>query len=335
MNPYKVLGLNDNASEQEVKSAFRKLAKQYHPDVNKDPSAAEKFKDISKAYDSIVNKKNTNDNENHRSSPFGDIRDFASQFFNFTFENNNFNNGINPDNIQNLQIDFLDACFGKDVKLDYEIQEPCDDCIDYLKKNNKLDTTPCSTCSGAGAVVRRSGNMVIHQTCPSCHGQKFISSCKNEQCRNNLFINKSKNIIIRIPSGVNTGDTIRASGAGNFNAIHGTRGNLYVKLNVAPSEEFTREELNIYSSVSLNYIDIILGKKISIKTIHGNSDIDVPECSKHLDVIKLDGCGVKSVDKKGDHFVKLEILLPEKLNIREKKALEHLREINASVKDIS
>jgi molecular chaperone DnaJ len=334
MNPYKILGLSDGASEQEVKSAFRKLAKKYHPDVNRDPKADEKFKEILKAYDSIINKKNTPPTDNHRQNPFGNMRDFASQFFNFTFENESFNNGIEPDNVQSLIVDFMDACFGKEIQLDYDMQEPCDSCMEFISKNNKINSTPCVTCGGSGLLMRRNGNMTMRQNCPDCKGKKFTSACIDQQCKNNLFINKRKSLSVKFPAGIKDGDVIRCMGSGNLNAIHNVRGNLYIKISVKPSQDFTREELNIHNSIKIDYIDLILGKSVDVKTIHGYKNIKVPECSHNLDVMKIDDFGVRTKTGNGHHFVKIEVTTPDKINDKERKVLEHLRDNNDTSKDI-
>ena len=331
MNPYKILGLKNDASEEEVKSAYRNMAKKYHPDVNKDPHAADKFRDVSKAYDDIVNKR-----VNPPPPQFDrDFNGFASQFFNFTMQDQIFNNGIDPDVPQFASIDFLEACFGMNLEITYPILEPCDSCMEYFNKNNKFETSVCTTCSGSGVFVKRLGNMTVHQNCPACSGRKFQSSCKNIECKKNLFVAKERNIKVQIPAGIKDGDAVRLQGRGSFNAIHNVRGHLYIKISVRPHSEFIRQDLDIHSSVKLDYLDLILGKKLEVNTIHGKQTINIPECSHHMDIIKIDNFGVRARDASGNHFVKIEMITPNKLDQKQRVTLEHLREHDASVKDIS
>jgi len=329
MNPYKILGLNEGASEQEVKKAYRTLAKKYHPDVNKDSKAPEKFQEISKAYNDIINKRSIPE-----SPQFNEYPDFSSQFFNFTFQDGVFNRGIDPDVVERINIEFLDACFGKSIEVRYTSQEPCDSCMTYFGENKKFNTSMCSACNGAGVSSTRAGNMVINQLCQSCQGKKVEFSCDNPECKANLFISKRKSVKIEIPAGIRETDVIRLQGIGNFNAVRNVRGSLYIKVIIGSSHEFIRENLDIHSSLSVNYLDLILGRKTEANTIHGKYTISIPECSKHLDIIKIDNYGIRSKSVSGHHFVKIEISTPEALSEKQRKILEHLRENDASSKDI-
>ena len=355
---YEVLGVNKSATDAEIKSAFRKKAKEFHPDLNKDnPDAAEKFKEAQEAYSvlSDQNKRTMYDQYGHagvgagRTSSagggysggfnaqdfdFGDIFDsifgggssFGGGFSNFGGGSSQSRARRGADSLMRMQISFEEAVYGTEKKFNLEVTDECDEC------NGKggFDSEKCDTCHGAGTITTQQqtilGAFMTKTTCPDCKGLGKTYKRKCKECNGTGKETKTKKITINIPSGVNTGDRQRLSGKGHPGSNGGQNGDLYIEFIVEDHEYFVREGADIYLEVPLTISEAILGCKKTIPTIHGNVKINIPAGTDSGDKQRIRNKGVDDEyrNQKGDMFVIFQVLTPKKLSRDEKKLIEKL-----------
>ena len=351
---YEVLGVDKSASDVEIKSAYRKLAKQYHPDLNKEEGAAEKFKEIQEAYDVLGDeeKRKQYDQFGHAAfdgaSGFGGAGGFSG--FQGGFDASGFDFGDIFDNIfgggfgfgsssrdsnrpqrgndrlMRVRLSFEEAVYGceKDIKVD--VSENCDDCHGKGGTGEKT----CPTCHGSGTVTQEQrslfGQFVTKSTCPDCHGkgrtyEKVCTSCHGEG-----RVIKHKTLTITVPKGVDTGNRLRLSGKGDAGVNGGENGDLYLEFNVDEHEYYTRNENDIYLRVPLTITEAILGCKKEIPTLYGTVKLTIPEGTNTGDKQRLKGKGVDSSKGKGDMYVVMEVRSPSKLTRDQKRLLQELDE---------
>lgn len=350
---YEVLGVNKKASKDDIKSAYRKLAKKYHPD-NKETGDEAKFKEIQEAYDILYDdqKRSAYDQFGHAAfeqaggnpganpfqgsgfSGFGaDLGDIFNSFF-----GGGRRRDVNPtapkrgeDVIQRIKIDFMDAINGKDVELTIEVDEKCPTCGGTGAKTPN-DVQICSQCQGRGYVsVKRAslfGAIVSQETCPSCNGRGKTIKNKCSDCNGKGYIHKRKTIKIHIPAGIKNGQQIISRGNGERGLNGGPNGDLYIEILVKEHNYFVREGNDIKLVVPLDFADACLGTKIDIPTVYGDVTLTVPAGSQPGSVLRMKGCGVKDLrtGKPGDQYVKLDIKVPTSLNRSQKEALEKFRD---------
>jgi len=360
---YKILGVDKNASQDEIKSAFRKQAKKYHPDLNKDnPSAANKFKEVGEAYSvlSDENKRKMYDQfgssavDGSSPNPGGGFGGFSgfdpSSFSGFDdiFDSffggfGGFGNGGSrnrsqrgSDTLMQMKLKFDEAIYGTEKKINLDVVEECLECGGKGGFNEKT----CSTCNGRGTVQSRTnsilGPIITNTTCPDCHGKgKTFSKICND-CHGTGQITKNKNITINIPAGINTGDRLRLSGKGNPGYNGGENGDLYLEFIVSEHEFFERDGDDIYLEVPITLIDAILGNKISIPTLYGNVKLTVSPGTNSGDRQRIKGKGVDNKNKgtKGDMYVVYKVYTPKRLSREQKKLISQLAETDMSTKEI-
>ncbi len=350
---YEVLGVNKSASKDDIKSAYRKLAKQYHPD-NKETGDEAKFKEIQEAYDVLYDdqKRSAYDQFGHAAfeqagsnpggnpfqgggfSGFGaDLGDIFNSFF-----GGGRRRDVNPtaprrgeDVIQRIKVNFMDAINGKDVELTIEVDEKCPTCGGTGAKTPN-DVQICSNCQGRGYVnVKRAslfGAMMSQETCPTCggKGKTIKDSCKD--CGGKGYIHKKKTIKVHIPAGIKNGQQIISRGNGERGYNGGPNGDLYIEILVKPHDYFVREGNDIQLVVPLDFVDACLGAKIDIPTVYGDVTLTIPAGSQPGQVLRMKGCGVKDLrtNKPGDQYVKLDIKVPTSLNKSQKEVLEKFRD---------
>ncbi len=353
---YEILGVEKNASKDEIKSAFRKKARTLHPDVNKAPDAEEKFKELGKAYETLMddNKRATYDRYGEdglqnagfdTSGPFaggfGDLNDIFNSFFGGM----GFGGGrIDPNAPQegddlryDLEIEFEDAIFGVEKEIKFEHLEICPECHGTGAEKGSQPIT-CPTCHGTGQVkqVTRTplGSFAQITTCPDCHGsgKKISTPCK--ACKGYGKIEKEKKISIKIPAGVDNGSKIRVSSEGDAGTNGGPAGDLYVILHVKPSNYFKRDGANVYTKLEISPAQAALGDKVVIKTLDGDKEIDVPAGVQSGNTIKLKSSGVPYLGRgqRGDHIVVVSVKIPTQLSEQEKDLYKKLYEINTHKK---
>ena len=346
---YEVLGISKTATDAEIKSAFRKMAKQYHPDINKAPDAAEKFKEAQEAYAvlSDPNKRKQYDQYGHAAfdnnggsggydfSGF-DFSDIFSDLFGSSFGGFNFGGRSTTsrgsrkgdDSLVRVNLTFLEAINGCKKTIKVASSEACPDC------NGKggLGEKTCSACHGSGTITseQRSifGSFMTRTTCDTCHGKGTTYEKTCTTCHGTGKINKTKEIEVKVPAGVDNGNQLRVAGKGEAGYNGGPNGDLYIEFKVEEHPIFEREEDDIYLFLPITIVDCVLGCKKDVPTIDGTIKLTIPENSKTGDKLRIKGKGVPNVNtgKKGDMYVVLNILPPTKLTREQKTLLEKLRD---------
>ena len=348
---YQLLGVSRNADADTLKRAYRKLARQYHPDINKDPGAEEKFKEIGRAYEVLADPGTRARYDQFGEAglggaagmpDMGDMGGFADLFETFF---NGFGGQGSPgssartqrrgpqqgDDLRyDLNIDFKQAIFGEQREIRIPHLETCLTCKGI---GAKPGTGPvnCSTCGGSGQVRRATrtpfGNFTQVAECPTCSGmgQTISDPCVN--CGGNGVKQVRKKLRINIPPGVDTGTKLRVSGEGNAGLKGGPPGDLYVFLKVKSDSKLRREGINIFSEVSISYLQAILGDTIGIDTVDGRVDLNIPGGTQPNSTLTLENKGVPRLGNpvaRGNHDVLIKVKLPVRINEEERKLLEKL-----------
>lgn len=346
---YEVLGVSKTATDEEIKRAFRKLAKQYHPDVNKDPGAEEKFKEIGEAYAILSDpeKRRQYDQFGHAafdgnggagfqgfnaedidlSSIFDDL--FGSSFgFNFGGGGTRHRNGPvkGKDRLIKMNLTFEEAVFGCKKSISIDLNETCEKCHGA----GGFHEQTCSKCNGRGAVISEQRSMFgVFQTqtvCPDCGGTGKMYKEKCTACNGNGFKKENKEISVTIPEGVDNGYQLRITGKGEAGLNGGPNGDIYIEFAVKNHEFFERADEDIYLEVPLTIAEAALGCKKEIPTLENNVVLEIKSGASTGDKLKLKGKGIKVPNsmRKGDMYVILNVVTPNKLNRKQKKLLEEL-----------
>ncbi len=355
-NYYELLGVSKEASKDEIKAAFRKNARKYHPDVNKAPDAEEKFKSLGKAYETLMDdeKRTVYDrwgeeglsNAGYSQGPFdggfGNLNDIFESFFGglggFGFSGGYERDPNAPqrgDDIRvDIELEFEEAVFGieKEIKIDH--LEGCEACKGTGHEPGSKPQT-CPTCGGSGR-VQQVTNTIMGQftqisTCPNCggSGQKITNPCK--ACSGSGSVEKEKTINVKIPKGVDNGAKIRVSQEGDAGKNGGPSGDLYIVLHVKSHEYYKREGFDIYTELGISVPQAVLGDEINIQTLDGDRKITVPSGTESGKILTLKDAGVpylNSPNRRGSHYVVLKIETPKTLNDEEKKLYARLFEIS-------
>lgn len=352
---YEVLGLNKNASKDEIKSAYRKLAKQYHPDLNKEPGAEKKFKEVQEAYEILYDdqKRQMYDQYGHAAfeqgastggnpfqngsftgQGFGDVNfgDIFSSFFGGSPRRK-----ANPnaprrgdDSFMRVKIDFMDAINGKKISFPYSYDKKCEACNGTGAKNAS-SIKNCDNCHGAGYVrVRRQSLLGVFEsteTCPVCGGKGTIITDHCTVCGGRGYIRVKDTLSVNIPAGINSGQQIRIQGKGEKGLNGGENGDLYIEINVQSHSFFTREGNDIHLTIPLSFIDASLGTVIDVPTVYGESSVNVPEGTQPGQILRLKGKGVKDLrsGNPGDEYIHLDIKTPSRLTKKAKDLLNELK----------
>lgn len=365
---YEVLGVSKSASEQEIKSAFRKKAKEFHPDLNKDnPDAAEKFKEAQEAYSvlSDESKRKMYDQYGHAgvgnggpgAGGFGGYSNFSGADFDFgdIFDSifggaggfggfSNFGGSTNSssratrgsDILMRMDLDFDEAIYGCEKKFSLDVIEDCDEC----HGNGGFDREECSTCHGKGTVTTQQqtilGSFMSKTTCPDCNGKGKTYKRKCTECNGKGKVKVNKKITINIPEGINTGDRQRISGKGNPGANGGSNGDLYIEFVVDEHEYFIRENDDIFLEVPLTLTESILGCKKEIPTLYGNVKLNISAGTNSGDKQRIKGKGVENKYRrhKGDMYVIFRVHTPKKLSREQKSLIEKLAKTDLATSEI-
>ncbi len=354
MDYYQILEVEKNASKDDIKRAFRQKARKLHPDVNKAPDAEERFKELGKAYETLMDddKRALYDqygedglkNAGYSSNGpfdfgFGDINDiFASFFggmggFGGEYRENPNAPKRGADLRMDIQIDFMDAMNGIEKELKIEHTETCEECNGTGFDKNAKETV-CKTCGGHGRVQQnvRSilGSFTSVTTCPKCHGTGKSPDSFCKKCNGVGGVKKDKTIKIKIPKGVDTGSKIRLSNEGNAGKNGGNPGDLYVVLHVKESEKFIRDGADIHTILEITPVQAVLGDKATVETIDGAVEMSIPSGIQNLDKLLLKGRGVPflgSSEQRGNHYVTIKIITPKKISKEEEKLYKALYDI--------
>ena len=345
---YEVLGLSKGADEKEIKSAFRKLAKQYHPDLNPDNKEAEtKFKEVNEAYEvlSDPDKKAKYDKFGHAAfdpnqgfggggfsgSGFGGFEDIFGDIFGDMFGGGRASQKTGPrpgsDLKIKLDITFEEAAFGTKKEIKINRVEKCTTCNGSGAKNGTSKKT-CSTCGGTGSVrtVQRTpfGQFASTQTCSTCRGAGEIIENPCPSCSGSGKERKSRNITINIPAGVDTNSVIPLRGEGNHGDAGAPSGDLYVYINVKDHELFERDGDDVWCEIPISFTKAALGGSIEVPTLEGKVKYEVPSGTQTGTIFRLKNRGIKNVrgSNKGDQYVKVKVEVPKKLTDKQRTILE-------------
>ncbi len=357
---YEILEVSREASKEEIKAAFRKKARTLHPDVNKAPDAEEKFKELGKAYETLMddNKRATYDRYGEDglqnagfdtggpfAGGFGDLNDIFNSFFGgmggFGFGGRPDPNApVEGDDLRlDIEVDFEQAVFGTDKEIKFDHLETCTSCGGTGAEKGSQPVT-CPTCHGSGQVqqVTRTplGSFAQIVTCPDCHGKgkKISNPCK--ACKGHGKIEKEKKINIKIPAGVDNMSKIRVSGEGDAGTNGGHAGDLFVVLHVKPSEYFKRDGNDVYSRLDISPAQAALGDDVVVKTLDGEQKITVHAGVQSGNSIKIKNAGVPFISRpsqRGDHIVVVSVKTPVKLSDEEKTLYRKLYEIQNNKKE--
>lgn len=346
---YSVLGVEKNADKGDIKSAYRRLARKFHPDVNKAPEAEEKFKEISNAYEVL-----SDDEKRSLYDRFGEAGvkgggggpEFNNPFDLFeTFFGGRMGGGMGgrqqrrsapvqgDDERYDLTLDFLEAVFGTERQIDVSRMEACGTCAG---SGAKPGTTPssCGNCGGQGQVVSVAntplGMFQQVTTCPRCGGSGEISvPCGG--CGGQGRTRKSKVVSLKVPAGVDSGSRLRVRGEGDAGLRGGPPGDLYVFLSVRSDRELERKGADILQALKVTYLEAILGTTKSVRTVDGPVDLKIPTGTQPGSTLVMAKRGVPVLGKsnlRGDHLVKVQVEIPKALSAEERKLIEQLAELS-------
>ena len=343
---YEVLSVQRTASEQEIKSAYRKLAMQYHPDRNPgNPEAEEKFKECTEAYSVLIDseKRARYDQFGHAGvsngaggfsgfdpANFGDFSDIFGDIVSDFFGVNTGRRGGSRvqrggDARADLNLTFEEAAFGKKTEIKVRRYETCEQCKGSGSAPGKGPTT-CSTCGGHGQVRYQQGFFSIARTCPTCQGSGRVVSDPCTKCKGETRVMRERTVPVSVPAGVEDGTRIRYQEQGDFGASGGTAGDLYIVLHVKPHAFFEREGKDLFCSVPISFSQAALGAEITIPTLEGEHKLKIAEGTQSGTVFRVKGKGVPSIKGggKGDLHVQVRVQTPAKLTKKQRELLEEL-----------
>jgi molecular chaperone DnaJ len=346
---YEILGLQRNASDDEIKAAFRKLARQYHPDVSKEPDAENKFKEINEAYGvlSDSDKRARYDRfgkEGLGSMGSGGFHDYSADFgdiFEEILGGFGFSSGRrgasrkSPRRGRDLQmavpLKFEEAVFGIEKDIEFEREETCSRCNG---NGAEPGTSPvkCTTCNGQGEVrqVRQTflGQMVQTAPCPTCSGRGEIISSPCTTCRGGGLERKRVKKKVQIPAGVDHGTQIRLTGEGGPGVFGGPSGSLFLVLDVNPHQFFKRRDNDVLLNLDINVAQAVLGAEVEVPTLDGDEKLKIPAGTQSGKVITMKGKGVPYLRRKdrGNQLVIVNVAIPTKLTKDQRELFEKLAE---------
>ncbi len=343
---YNQLGVSRDADADTLKRAYRRLARQYHPDINKEPGAEERFKEIGRAYEVLGDPEKRARYDQFGEAglggsagmpDMGDMGGFADIFETFfggaagAGSRKQRRGPQQGDDLRyDLTIDFNQAVFGEEKEIKIPHLETCDVCRGSGSKPGSGPTT-CSTCGGAGQVRRATrtpfGSFTQVSDCPACGGVGQTISNPCQSCGGQGVKQVRKKLRINIPAGVDTGTRLRVSGEGNAGLKGGPSGDLYVFIKVKAHPRLKREGLNIHSEVHVSYLQAILGDSIEVDTVDGPTSLQIPAGTQPSAVLILDNKGIPKLGNpvaRGNHCIVVKIKIPSRLTEDEKILLEKL-----------
>ena len=342
---YEVLGANKNASETEIKKAYRKLAVKYHPDKNPgDTAAEEKFKEMNEAYEILSDpqKKATYDQFGHTMGPegFGGFRDTGfSGGFGDVFEDifGDFFSGGGArrssgqrvaDLRYNLDVSFDDAAFGLETTIKVPSSEECEECSGSGAKEGKIST--CQDCRGSGQIRLQQGFFTISRTCNRCMGKGSVIADPCRKCKGKGRIETTKTLSINVPPGVETGTRMKLTGEGDPGAGGAPPGDLYVVLNVKEHPLFVREGSEVICEVPISFTQATLGSEIEVPTLDGKVNMKIPAGTQPGKIMRLKGKGFPELGRsyRGNQHVIIKVEVPANLSDEQKELLLKFDELS-------
>lgn len=350
---YEVLGISKSASEKEIKKAYRKLAKQYHPDVNKEVDASEKFKEVQEAYEvlSDTSKRSAYDQFGHagtqgfgaggangfdfnQGAPF-DMGDIFNTFFgggfseNFGFSTGGSRQARGNDLRYRIRLDFMEAIKGGEYELSVDREVGCKNCDGTGSETKK--TKECSECKGQGRVQRVQqsilGQMAFVTECDACHGSGQVPEKECKECHGRGITVETQKVKVKVPAGAYDGMVLRFRGSGSEGRLGVESGDLFIELEVEPHENFERRGFDIYATEEISVYSAVLGDTLEVETVQGKVKLKIPQGTQSGTVFMLKDKGAPVIGREGengDHYVKVNVDIPRKLSKNEKKLWEEL-----------
>lgn len=341
---YDRLGVSKDASQDEIKRAYRKMSKKYHPDINKEPGAEEKYKEVQEAYETLSDDQKRAAYDQYGpdgangfggqggfggfdgGAGFGGFEDIFSSFFGGGATRNP-NAPRQGDDLQyRVNLSFEEAIFGAEKEVHYNREATCKTCSGSGAKPGTSPVT-CGRCHGQGIINVDTqtplGMMRRQVTCDVCHGtgQEIKEPCQT--CHGTGHEKQSHKVSVKIPAGVETGQQIRLAGQGEAGFNGGPYGDLFVIINVNPSDKFTRDGSTIYYTLNISFVQAALGDTVEVPTVHGNVEMTIPAGTQTGKTFRLKGKGAPRLrgGSQGDQHVTVKIVTPTKLNDAQKEAL--------------
>ncbi len=342
---YEVLGVDKGASQDDIKKAYRQLAKKYHPDLNQgNEEAAEKFKEVNEAYQVLGDEKKRSQYDQFGSSSFdgsggasgfsgfggegfGGFGGFADIFDSF------FGGGAarrrgpqrGSDIESSVRIEFEEAAFGVKKDISVNRYEYCDECEGTGAKKGSGKKT-CPTCNGTGEIRRGMGGFMNISTCQTCRGTGQIIEDPCPLCRGSGKVLRKKTITVNIPAGIDDGQTITLSGQGNVGDPGAMAGDLYLFIRVKEHKRFKREGYDLTLDMPISYGQACLGDEVQVPTLEGDIKYKIPAGTQTGTVFRLKDKGIKYLrqDRKGDMYVRVNVTVPRKLTDRQKELIAEL-----------
>lgn len=340
---YERLGVSKDASSDEIKKAYRKMSKKYHPDINKEAGAEQKYKDVQEAYETLSDSQKRAAYDQYGAAGaqggfggqggfdgagFGGFEDIFSSFFGGGGGMRNPNAPRQGDDLQyRVNLSFEEAVFGAEKEVTYNRESSCSTCNGSGAKPGTSPVT-CGRCHGSGVINVDTqtplGMMRRQVTCDVCHGtgKEIKEPCQT--CHGTGHEKEVHKVSVKIPAGVETGQQIRLQGQGEAGTNGGPYGNLFVILNVLPSKQFERNGSTIYYTMNISFVQAALGANVDIPTVHGEVEMSIPAGTQTGKVFRLKGKGAPKLRGagQGDQHVTINVVTPTKLNDQQKEALE-------------
>ena len=335
---YDILGIGKKASDDEIKKAFRKLARKYHPDLNPgDKSAEKKFKEINEAYETLKDPKKRAEYDQFGKSPYGGAG--AQGFEGFrTYDFGGFGDIFSdlfgtrgraeayrakgPDMVMGLDLSFEEAFTGIAKTISFKREAPCKTCNGSGAESSQV----CSTCSGRGSTETAKGFFRMSQPCPACNGtgRKVTKVCSS--CGGRGTVYKTETVKVKIPPGADTGSRVRLKGMGGAGMGGGPAGDLLIEITVRPHRLFKRKGDDVYLELPITFNEAALGAKIEIPTLEGIANMTLPAGTQGGQRLKLKGKGFPSTKSgvRGNQYVDVKILIPKGIDAKEREIITQI-----------
>jgi molecular chaperone DnaJ len=348
---YQTLGVSEDASAAEIKKAYRKLAKQYHPDANRDdPTAAERFKEISEAYQVLSDPEKRKQYDQMRQYAsfgglggepgadragrsfsfddvgFGGLGDLFSSIFDFGRGRRRTRPERGRDVEFVVEVPFRTAARGGQMTVTVPVTEECATC-EGTGARPGTQPTQCPECGGSGRTSARQGGFAISRPCPACYGRGEIATDPCTSCRGTGQVRSRRRVNLKVPAGVETGSRVRLTGLGERGPGGGAPGDIVVRFEIKPDRFFRRRGLDLYCTVPINVAQAMLGSKVRVRTVDGKRVmLRIPPGTQSGTKFRIPGMGIEKNGRRGDQYVEVTITVPEELDDRSRDQLRDLAE---------
>lgn len=340
---YKILGISKDATQDEIKKAFRKLARKYHPDLNPgDKSAEQKFKEINEAYEVLSDPKKREQYDRFGTSPFGDTSSFYENFRTYDFGETFDFGGLGDifsdlfgaktkreatfskgsDIVLGLELTMEEAYTGVTKTISFNREAPCKNCNGTGAEATQI----CDTCKGTGNIKTSKGFFRMSQTCPTCGGKgsKITKQCQTCNGRGKIY--QTETVKVKIPPGADTGSRVKLRGMGNAGIGGGPAGDLYIEITIKPHPIFKRKGDDVYLDLPITFGEAALGAKIEVPTLDGMAVMTIPPGTQGGQRFKLSGKGFPSpkTSVRGNQYVDIKIAVPKNIDSKGKDAIKEI-----------